>query len=278
MLICLFTVLKQLPHWKCLFSISSKKSSYKINKCLLLLPTIWLLVCIEVRKLKPREINIFSRSSNRQKWWNLWCPKRCQSPWVWEYVSASARWCDSSETAAQILPVHLGGAALSGASTVSPEMCLHSLFSPKVFQHPDLPCWPPSMHRGLCSSAGWSWAGLQLLSLLLGKQAPQVCLARSISSPKSVPPVLAGPTLPAVSAQAGCGGWGALPLMLSNMWLPKPEGYALLMVLLAQCVPSKSMTLKTLLCSSQILNWLVTLPPSLLLLFLESKITLRPWM
>lgn len=104
MLICLFTVLKQLPHWKCLFSISTKKSSYKINKCLLLLPTIWLLVCIEVEKLKPREINIFNISSKRWKWWNLWCPKRCRTPWVWEYLGASARWYDSSETAAQILP------------------------------------------------------------------------------------------------------------------------------------------------------------------------------
>lgn len=144
MLICLFTVLKQLPHWKCLFSISSKKSFYEINKCLLLLPTIWLLVCLEVGKLKPREINIFNRSSNHWKWWNLWCPKRCWSPWVWEYMGASARWCDSSETAAQILPC-IHGAALSGASTVSMEICSHSV------QPKGIPTSRPALLAPICA-------------------------------------------------------------------------------------------------------------------------------
>lgn len=182
MLICLFTVLKQLPHWKCLFSISSKKSSYKINKCLLLLPIIWLLVCIEVGKLKPREINIFNRSSNRWKWWNLWCPKRCWSPWVWESTGPSARWCDSSDTAVQ------AGAGGSAAPFPAP----------------------------------WQAGTASLLH-----QQSQRC------------PPSAGRAHTACSLCTG-----PLPLMLSNMWLPKPTSCALLVVFLAQRVPVQVNDLK----------------------------------
>lgn len=261
MLICLFTVLEQLPHWKCLFSISSKESSYKINKCLLLLPTIWLLVCLEVGKLKPREINIFNKSSNHWKWWNLWCPKRCQFPWVWEYMGASTRWCDSSETPAQILPCILVELHFLGPPQY-PQGCVYTLCSAQRYSH--METCPAGPH--LCI---WAYAReqagagvVQLVFLLLGEQAPQACLTRSISSPRSVPRVLAGPTLPAASAQAGC----------ERMELCLCWWFCVLSVYL-----SKSMTLKIPLCSSQILNWLVTLSPSLLVL-MESKITLRPWM
>lgn len=140
-----------------------------------------------------------------------------------------------------------------------PQGCVYTLCSAQRYSH--METCPAGPH--LCI---WAYAReqagagvVQLVFLLLGEQAPQACLTRSISSPRSVPLVLAGPTLPAASAQAGCERQGALPLLV-----------ALLSVYL-----SKSMTLKIPLCSSQILNWLVTLSPSLLVL-MESKITLRP--
>lgn len=226
MLICLFTVLKQLPHWKFLFSVSSKKSSYKINKCLLLLPTIWLLVCIEVGKLKPREINSFNRSSYHWKWWNLWCPKGCRSAWVWESMGASARWCDSSETAVQ---AGAGGCAAP---------------------------FPAPWQAGTASLPGQE------------HQQAQRCPPRAGR----------GAALPAASAQAGTGRQGAF------LWCSPICGAQSQQVVLCwwfcllSVYLSKSMTLKIPLYSFQILCWLGTLSPSLLLLLMESKIPLTPWM
>lgn len=132
-------------------------------------------------------------------------------------------------------PVCLRGAALSGPPQC-PRGCTYTLCSAEKYSH--IQTCPACPHLCIWAYAPvQSGAGVvQLLFLLLDEQASQACLARSISSPRSVPPVLAGPTLPAASAQAGCGRQGALPLMLSNMWLPKPTGYALLVVFLAQHV------------------------------------------
>lgn len=250
MLICLFTVLEQLPHWKCLFSISSKKSSYKINKYLLLLPKIW---------LKPREINVLNRSSNHRKWWNLWCsnhgPHGFESTWVpvqggvidlqrLLYKSSLSIWVE----------LHFLG------PPQCPRGCIYTLCSTQRYFHVQ-PC-PAGPHLGI-----WAYAPVQAgaggcssFPCSLASRHPKPAWPGASAAPKVSPQCWQGPQCLQPLHRQGVEGeelclWcfptcGSQSQQVFLCW-----GFSLLSVHL-----SKSMTLKIPLCSSQILGWLVKPP------------------